>query len=169
MTASRNDVAGQLEQARSQAAALQAQAQAAARASRSQIVALQSQNATLQTTLAWRTAERDAARAQAAALQAELDAVPAPLDVAVEQVRREVAWARHGTHGSTSAPHGPSSYSVGRLTAVSALNCVVGHVSASAYGYLQVTDAELPAAAPDSVLAAQAASAATRPSPLPRS
>jgi hypothetical protein len=121
-----------------------------------QVASLTSQNGSLETTLAQRTSERDAARKQAAALQAQLDAIPAPLAVAVEQVGREVAWAQHGTSGSTWAPHGPSADSTGQLTALSAMNYVVGHVSASAYGYLEVTGGALPAATPDAVLAAQA-------------
>lgn len=149
LNAAQKTVTAELEQAQSQAAALQAQSQA-------QHAALQSQNAMLRAALAQRTAERDAARAQVASLQAELAAIPEPLAVAVEQVRREVAWAQNGTAGSTWAPHGPSPYPAGELTAVSALNYVVGHVSPGVYGYLQVTGGQLPGDHPDEILAAQA-------------
>jgi len=144
---------------RAQVAALQAQLAGLASqnaALQAQVASLSSQSSALEQLVAQRTSERDAARVEVATLQGELAAIPTPLTVAIEQVKREVAWAQHGTSGSTWAPHGPSSYSVGQLTALSAMNYVVGHVSASAYGYLQITGGQLPAATPDSVLGAQA-------------
>ena len=120
------------------------------------LAAANSQIGGLQPVVAERTAERDAALRQVSSLQTQIAATPRPLVVAVEQVQREVAWAQHGTSGSTWAPHGPSPLSLGELRAVSALNYVVGHVSASAYGYFEIMGAQLPFASPDSVLAAQA-------------
>jgi hypothetical protein len=133
-----------------------AAASSARAAASNELAAANSQIGSLEAVVAERTAERDAALRQSASLRAQLAAIPTPFAVAVEQVRREVAWAQHGTEGSTWAPHGPSSYSLGEVTALSALNYTVGHVSASAYGYLQITGGQLPIATPDSVLAAQA-------------
>jgi transglutaminase superfamily protein len=67
----------------------------------------------------------------------------------VDQVRREVAW------GLTN-----SSYSIGALTALSAMNYTVGHVSVGAYGYLLMMGLPLPGPAgnptPNSILGLQA-------------
>lgn len=113
-----------------------------------QISSLQSQNAALQASLQQRTSERDAALAQVASLKAQIAAVPTPLAVAVQQVRREVGYAEWYPVG---AP-----YSHGRLVAQAAMDYVVGHVSLTAYGYLEVFGGQLPGQTPDSVLGAQA-------------
>ena len=70
---------------------------------------------------------------------------PDPLAIAVEQVRREVAYE------SSRLP-----YSQGRLVAQAAMDYVVGHVSASAYGYLETEGLPLPAPTASAVLAIQA-------------
>lgn len=114
----------------------------------SQVQGLDGQVAGLEATVQQRTAERDAALSKAAALQARLDAIPTPLQVAVEQVRREVAYQEHG---------GLLPYSHGRLVAQAALDYVVGHVSASAYGWAEVFGGALPVpATADNVLGLQA-------------
>ena len=110
------------------------------------IGSLQAQNASLQASLQQRTNERDAALAQVAFLQAQLSAIPKPLTVAVEQVRRQVDYQT-----GDKFP-----YSQGRLVAQAAMDYVVGHVSASAYGYLDKYNLPLPSATPDSALGAQA-------------
>lgn len=83
------------------------------------LIKKQAQNAVLQS-------EISQAQGQAAALQAKLDAIPTPLAVAVEQVRREVSWA----DGGAATPSG-------QLVAEAAMDYVVGHVSLAAYGYLE--------------------------------
>src|SRR5215470_10611830 len=112
------------------------------------LATLQAQNATLQASLQQRTSERDAALAQVAALKAQIAAVPKPLAVAVEQVRREVAYAEWYGGGVP--------YAHGRLVAQSAMDYVLGHVSATAYGYLEIFGGgQLPTDHADSVLATQ--------------
>jgi hypothetical protein len=86
-----------------------------------------------------------ALQGQVTSLQNQLAAIPKPLAVAVEQVRREVAWARGGT-----------SYSYGRLVAQSAMDYAVGHVSTGAWGYLVITGGQFPSRTPDGILGAQA-------------
>ena len=99
-----------------------------------------------QTQLAQTQTQLAGSQALAASLQARLNAIPTPLAVAEEQVRREVAYEeRNGLP-----------YSEGRLVAQAAMDYVVGHVSAAAYGYLTVAGLPLPLANPQSVLAAQA-------------
>jgi Transglutaminase-like superfamily len=107
--------------------------------------AAQKQSSALATALAQRTRERDVALARAAALDAQIASIPVPLTVAVQQVQNEVAWAKGG-----------SSYSVGTLTALAALDYAVGHVSVGEYGYLEIAGLPLPAHTPNAVLAAQA-------------
>jgi hypothetical protein len=112
-----------------------------------QISGLQAQISDLQAHVASLTKARDAALAQAAALQAQIAATPTPLAVAVEHVRREVAYAEYG---------GGIPYSHGRLVAQAAMDYVVEHVSPTAYGYLEIFGGQLPASNPDAVLGAQA-------------
>jgi transglutaminase-like putative cysteine protease len=113
-----------------------------------QIGTLRAQNATLQAQVASLTKARDAALTQVAALQAQIAATPTPLAVAVEQVRREVAFAEQYGGG---AP-----YAHGRLVAQAAMDYVVEHVSSTAYGYLEIFGEPLPASTPDAVLGSQA-------------
>jgi Transglutaminase-like superfamily len=103
------------------------------------------QIASLQSTVVQLTQQRDAARTQVATLQAQLASIPTPLTVAIQQVQHEVTWAKGG-----------SRYSVDELTALSALNYVVGHVSVGEYGYLEIEGLPLPAHTPNAVLGAQA-------------
>jgi transglutaminase-like putative cysteine protease len=127
---------------------LRDQAKAALATANGQIRSLQSQNATLQDSLQQRTSERTAALAQVASLKAQIAAVPTPLAVAVEQVRREVAYAEWYGGGVP--------YAHGRLVAQSAMDYVLGHVSATAYGYLEIFGGgQLPTDHADSVLATQ--------------
>lgn len=91
-------------------------------------------------------AQLAAAQASATSLQARLDAIPTPLAVAEEQVRREVFYEQQ-----QDLPYSP-----GRLVAQAAMDYVNGHVSASAYGFLSVTHGVLPVATPESVLGGQA-------------
>lgn len=117
-----------------------------------QIAGLNSASAGLQATLQQRTSERDAAlaqvsslQAQASSLQAQLAAIPKPTAVAFQQVQREVGWAMNADPRSQ-----------GELTALSAMDYVVGHVSAGAYGYLELNDLPLPNSEPDVILGTQA-------------
>jgi hypothetical protein len=110
---------------------------------------LQSQNAALQSSLAQRTSERDAALAKVASLQAALATIPTPLAVAVEQVRREVAYSENVLGNLGIA------YSHGQVVSQAAMDYVVGHVSAAAYGYMEVNGQSLQSA-PDAILGAQA-------------
>jgi cell division protein FtsB len=104
------------------------------------------QIAASQATVSQLTQQRDSARARVTSLQAQLSAIPAPLTVALQQVQNEVTWA------SVGAPP----YSHGALTALAALDYVVGHVSVGEYGYLEVAGLPLPAHTPNAILAAQA-------------
>ncbi len=115
---------------------------------KAELATANAQISTLQASLQQRTSERDAAVAQVASLKAEIAAVPTPLAVAVQQVRREVGYAEWYPVG---AP-----YSHGRLVAQAAMDYVVGHVSLTAYGYLEVFGGQLPGQTPDSVLGSQA-------------
>jgi transglutaminase-like putative cysteine protease len=138
MTILRNDANAALATANGQIGSLQAQT-----------AALQAQNATLQARVASLTKARDAALAQVAALQAQIAASgPTPLAVAVEQVRREVAYAEKYAGGVP--------YAHGRLVAQAAMDYVVEHVSPTAYGYLEIFGGQLPGSTPDAVLRAQA-------------
>jgi hypothetical protein len=66
--------------------------------------------------------------------RAKAHAIPAPLGVAVAQVRHEAAWAQ----GSKAArPRG-------QFIAEAAMDYVVGHVSVGAYGYLELVHREPP-------------------------
>jgi Transglutaminase-like superfamily len=115
-------------------------------ASRLRIQTLKTQASLLQLTLTQTQAQLAASQAQADALRAQLAAIPTPLSVAVQQVQHEVAWAEGG---------GPA-YSHATLTALAAMDYVVGHVSVAEYGYLEVKGLPLPAHTPDAVLGAQA-------------
>jgi Transglutaminase-like superfamily len=138
MTVLRNDAKAALATATGQIGSLQ-----------SQNAALQAQNAALQTQVSTLAKARDAALAEVAALQAQIAAANSkPLDVAVEQVRREVAYAEKYAGGVP--------YSHGRLVAQAAMDYVVEHVSPTAYGYLEIFGGQMPAHTPDAVLGAQA-------------
>jgi transglutaminase superfamily protein len=113
-----------------------------------ELATLESENATLRASLQQRTSERDAALAQVASLKAQIAAAPTPLSVAVAQVQREVGYAEWYKVG---AP-----YSHGRLIAQAAMDYVLGHVSLTAYGYLEIFGGPLPGHTPDSVLGRQA-------------
>jgi hypothetical protein len=113
---------------------------------RAALATARSQQAAAQAELAQRTRERDAAVAQTASLRAKLDAIPTPLAVAIEQVKREVAWAE-----------GHASYSPnGRLVALSAMDYVLGHVSVGAYAYLIENRLPLPPKTSNATLGTQA-------------
>lgn len=85
------------------------------------------------------------ASARLAAAQARLAAEPSPLAAAVAQVRREVAYVQGGVP-----------YSRGQLVSEAALDYVTGHVSDTAYGYLQMVGGVLPPVRANPALAAQA-------------
>jgi transglutaminase superfamily protein len=137
MTILRDDAKTALATANGQIATLQ-----------SQNASLQAQNAALQAQVASLTKARDAALTQVAALQARIAAIPEPLAVAVEQVRREVAYAERYDGGVP--------YAHGRLVAQAAMDYVVEHVSPTAYGYLEIFGGQLPGSSPDAALGAQA-------------
>lgn len=92
-----------------------------------------------------RTLERTLNRAKAQLSRAQLAAGPAPLVVATEQVRREVAWAQR----SVAVPRA-------QLIAQAAMDYTVGHVSTGAFGYLELVKGSLPGYRPNRILAAQA-------------
>ena len=68
-----------------------------------------------------------------------------PLAVALHQVRREIAYVKGGV-----------SYSRGQLVSEATLDYVAGHVSDTAFGYLEVTGGALPANKPNPALGTQA-------------
>jgi Transglutaminase-like superfamily len=68
-----------------------------------------------------------------------------PLAVADAQVRREVEYVQGGVH-----------YSRAQLIAEAALDYVAGHVSDTAYGYLELSHARLPSALANQALSTQA-------------
>jgi multidrug efflux pump subunit AcrA (membrane-fusion protein) len=118
--------------------------------SQQQVQSLTAQASQLQATLSQTQAALAASQAQAASLQAKLDAIPTPLLVAEEQVRREVAYSE-GVLASAGVP-----YSHGQLVSQAAMDYVVGHVNAPAYGYLTtIANIGVPAL-PDPILSAQA-------------
>lgn len=119
-----------------------------------QIATLQSQVATLAGQLAAANAhaatlsqQLSTAQAQAASLQARLAAIPTPLAVAEEQVQREVVYQEK----KNALP-----FSDGRLISQAAMDYVVGHVTVSAYGYLQLYGLPLPSSDPNSILSVEA-------------
>jgi hypothetical protein len=122
--------------------------------SQEQLGAASQEVASLQQLLAQRTSERDAALGEVTALQIQVAQLQAaalrPLEVAEEQVRREVAW------GEYEADANGTPYSHGELVALSAMDYVVGHVSTGAYGYLEIYGGSLPDATADAVLDSQA-------------
>jgi transglutaminase-like putative cysteine protease len=130
-----------------------ASAQLQVKASQTQVTQLQGTlsqtNATLLQTTAMLTQTQAAlasSQARAASLQAKLDAIPTPIAVAEEQVRREVYWAEHVDDANPD----------GKLVAISAMSYVVGHVSTGAYGYLELVGGTLPTSNPESILGTQA-------------
>jgi Transglutaminase-like superfamily len=114
-----------------------------------QVSSLQSQNASLQAQVAQLTGARDSALDEVASLQAQIAAIPTPLAVAVEQVRREVVYSE-AVLSNLGIP-----YSHGQLISQAAMDYVVGHVSAPAYGYMKDNGQSL-ASTPDAILGAQA-------------
>jgi hypothetical protein len=108
--------------------------------------------------LATRTVERDTLSQQVAtttserdAAQNQLAAIPTAFERAVSQIRGEVEYADLviRNQGGTSVPRG-------QLIAHAAMQYVVGHVSAPAYGYRNVFGGELPQFTAASVLETQA-------------
>lgn len=73
-------------------------------------------------------------RATAEQTNGRARAIPAPLTTAIEQVRHEVQWAQ----GSMTTPLD------GQLVGEAAMDYVAGHVSAGAYGYLEMVYDEGP-------------------------
>jgi multidrug efflux pump subunit AcrA (membrane-fusion protein) len=118
--------------------------------SQQQVHSLTAQASQLQATLDQTRAALAASQAQAASLQAKLDAMSTPLLVAEEQVRREVAYSE-GFLASAGVP-----YSHGQLVSQAAMDYVVGHVNAPAYGYLTTIAGIGVPALPDPILGAQA-------------
>ena len=125
--------------------------------SQQQVHSLMAQASQLQATLSQTAATLEqtraalaASQAQAASLQARLDAISTPLLVAEEQVRREVAYSE-GVLASAGVP-----YSHGQLVSQAAMDYVVGHVNAPAYGYLTTIAGTGVPALPDPILGAQA-------------
>jgi hypothetical protein len=98
---------------------------ARARVLHAQVRALRTQRAELWATLSGALGNRAKARAHV---------IPTPLGVAVAQVRHEAQWAQ----GREAAR--PS----GQLIAEAAMDYVAGHVSAGAYGYLELVHREPP-------------------------
>jgi hypothetical protein len=103
------------------------------------------QLARLQQTLSTARAQLGGEAAHSTGLHSQLAAAPTPLRVAVDQVRREVAWAQH----SVSSPRG-------QLVAQAAMDYTVGHVSTAAFGYLELVKGHLPGYRLNKILTAQA-------------
>ena len=108
------------------------------RVTRTRLAAAQTQIGELETDLATRTAERDAA--VAAGLR------PSAVATAVEQVRREVAHVQRPD----------ATWSRQALIAHAAMNYVTGHVSAPAYGFMNAVMGTSPLPNAESVLQAGA-------------
>jgi hypothetical protein len=106
------------------------------------------QIAALRAALDVRTAERDRALARAAALQGKLAAKRYALELATEQVRREVA---HSEYVLREAGVG---YEHEAIVALAAMTYVVGHVSAPGYGYMNTSLGVRPEPTAESVLTA---------------
>jgi hypothetical protein len=98
--------------------------------------ALHQQVLQLQTTL-------DQARSQLHTAQLALRG-PSPLEIAVQQVKHEVAYAQG------------VGYSKGQLTAEAAMDYVAGHVSDTEYGYLETSHKAVPPPSANRTLVAQA-------------
>lgn len=90
-------------------------------------------NASLQSQLSQADGALAATQQQNANLQAQLAAIPTPLAVAVEDVRKEVVWA--------GGPLGPSN---GDLVAKAAMDYTIGHVRTGVYGYFEALYNEPP-------------------------
>ena len=116
----------------------QAAAELARIRSRAGAVALQRQVSQLQRTLR-------KAKEQVNAAEGALDT---PLEVALKQVEREVAYVKGGV----------PQYSKGQLVAEAAMDYVAGHVSDTAYGYIAVFEGKrrVPPPTPNSSLGTQA-------------
>lgn len=106
---------------------------------------LQAQASQLEGTLMQTAGQLSTAQAQVSGLQAQLDAIPSPLSVAVAQVQREVAYVQ----GGVAQPYG-------QLISEAAMDYTVGHVSDTAYGYLEWFGGTLPGFDPSTILSAQA-------------
>ncbi len=100
--------------------------------------------------LATRTAERDRERTRVAALRAQIASRPTALYTAIETVRREVAYSEQVFRWRSV------SYSREQLVAQAAMTHVVGHVSAPAYGYMNVFLGSVPKPTANGVLASGA-------------
>lgn len=102
--------------------------------------ALRTQVSRLQATL-------NAAKAQLRRAAAGLE-TPSPLEIALEQVRREVAYVKGGV----------PQYSRGQLVSEAALDYVAGHVSDTAYGYIAAFEGKkkVPRPTPNGALRTQA-------------
>lgn len=86
------------------------------------------------------------AKAHLRAARAGLDA-SSPLDVALQQIRREYAYVKGGV----------PQYSKGQLISEAAMDYVAGHVSDTAYGYLAVFEKKrIPPPTPNAALGTQA-------------
>jgi transglutaminase superfamily protein len=107
---------------------------------------VQQQLSQLQRTVNQATVQLGIAAAQSGELRARIDAIPSPLAVAVEQVRREVAYARGGL----------AQYPRGQLISEAAMDYVAGHVSDTAFGYLEKVHGRLPRDTANSALRTQA-------------
>lgn len=127
MAVARNKARGQLATTRKRLAISQAQIQS-----------LQSQLSSTSSLLAQRTTERDSALGQVASLQARLDAIPSPLAIAEQDVRREVEWAEGGGAPGTSVPL------LGKNVALAAMDYTIGHVRVGAYGWYENYFGEAP-------------------------
>jgi hypothetical protein len=142
----------QLVQARTEATRLQATlAQTTATLAQTQNELSQTQNglSQTQTELSQTQSELSTSQTRAAALQAKLNAIPTPLAVAEEQVRREVAWAEYQFR------FGGPQYPDAEVVALSAMNYVVGHVSTGSYGYTLHFGGAFPSSDPNDILGMQ--------------
>jgi Transglutaminase-like superfamily len=136
---------------RNQAKAALATANASLATANASLATTNAEVVSLNALVTQRTSERNAAQGQAANLQAQLNAISSPLAVAEQQVQREVGWVENSAAGPT-----PSIYSKDALTGLSTMDYVAGHVSAGAYGYLELNGLPLPTSDPNSILTAQA-------------
>jgi hypothetical protein len=142
--------AGTSNSKRAQIKALQAKTQRLERrvaTQRAQLAKLRGRVATLQRAQGDLTAQLSAAHADSATLRDQQASIPTALSRSVEQVRREVAYVElFRGDPDVNVP------SREELIARSAMDYVVGHVTAPGYGYMNVVLGAPPAATAESAL-----------------
>jgi hypothetical protein len=120
------------------------------RAQRADLATAAGQNAALAKTLGTLTIERDRARTDAAALRRQIASTPTQLQRAVRLVSNDVEYSEYVLRNAGVT------YSRGALIAHAAMEYVDGHVSATAFGYLNELKGTRPEATAEATLASGA-------------